>query len=87
MGVLSVMFCWTMFPWLLSMVKAIRVRALSDADFDARYNAEALDTQRRLRAAEEVNRITMAASQGDLSEREMNRQLGPLLAFLERGSR
>lgn len=84
MGVVSLVFSWTLVPWLLSFVKMLRVRAMPDAEFDARYNQSALDLQRRLWVSAEVNRLNVAAARGEISGNELERQLVPLTRFLER---
>ena len=38
-GMLSLLFCWTYIPTIMSLFDFVRLLAMSDADFDRQYNS------------------------------------------------
>lgn len=39
-GILYLLFCWTGIPGIIAFIEAIILLTMSDADFDAKYNAD-----------------------------------------------
>ena len=84
LGVVSLMLAWTFVPWFVSVVKALHVYQMPDAEFDRRYNANALALLgsarfQRLSVAEEIERLHALVDSGALTGEQFERQKALLL--------
>ena len=84
LGVISLMLAWTFVPWFVSVVKALHVYQMPDAEFDRRYNANALALLgsarfQRLSVAEEIERLHALVDSGALTGEQFEQQKMRLL--------
>ncbi len=79
---LSVLFCWTMLPTLVSILDAIAFARMSDARFDVQFNRGWVEMERRRVDAvtQEIERLHQLHLRGALSKEEFAREKKRLLS-------